>query len=512
MLSVSVFLGSAAFFAVIMYILQRWSKSHPGHAIRRPGRTGVLPPQPAGWPLLGHLMLLLKGHRHRRIQSVGREMGGCMTLKLGPRKSVWITSYGYFRDAVINHAWEFAGRPPEVTNSDFSSEHGIAASGVSEPEREIRKFTLISLRSFGFGKSTMQDTMLHEVNELVKTFRQHCPTHDRPLPLPFNPRNSLANAAANVISSVLMGKRFQPDDPNFIRLSDDLTEAIKKVMISQQARSFPLLRLLFLNRGIKSAHDAFRRAHDFVTEIVQEHVHQNQPRMPRDFADDWLDKAADEAAKGKTTFAVEHLPAKLLDLFIGGFETTATAIQWILLMLLHHPHVQINVHDEIDRVIGPCCDGQQITLEHREHLVYTEAVILETLRKYPLAPYAVPHMCVKETQLGDYIIPEGTQVMLHLYSILHDPQIFPEPENFRPERFISPEGRLSIPEQFVPFSAGRRACIGEQLARKELFVFFANIMHSFTVSARDPAQLPSLNENEGSVMYPDPYEIILHER
>ncbi|XP_055336941.1 cytochrome P450 2J4-like [Paramacrobiotus metropolitanus] len=516
--TVSVLVGSAAFLAAVLYFLQRWSSSAP----RRPPAGGVLPPQPPGWPLLGNLTLMLSRQRHRLIQAAGSQLGGCMTLKVGPRRSVWITSYEYFREAVINHAWEFAGRPAEMADPEISNELGIAASGVSEPEREIRKFTLISLRSFGFGKSSMQETMLREADELVSAFRRHCSTASEgrlSQPRPFNPRSPLANAAANVICSVLMGNNFQQGDTDFRVLSDDLTEAIKKVMLTQQARSFPLLRL-FVNRGIKTANDTFRRTHAFLKSIVADHVEQHQPGMPRDFVDDWFDKAADEAAKagdkpqGKPVFRAEHLPTVLMDLFIGGFETTTTTFQWIFLMLLHNPDAQTKIHEEMERVLGSrsSTSGQQVTLEQRDALVYTEAVILETLRKYPLIPFAIPHLCTQTTKLGDYTIPQGTQVMLHLFSIHHDPALFPEPERFLPERFLGADGRLSVPEQFVPFSAGRRSCIGEQLARKELFLFFANIMLNFSILPAAEGQLPSLNENDGIVMYPDPYEIILQER
>ncbi|XP_055336980.1 cytochrome P450 2J4-like [Paramacrobiotus metropolitanus] len=511
--TVGVLVGSAALLAAVLYFLQRWSSSAP----RRPPAGGALPPQPPGWPLLGNLTLMLSRQRHRLIQAAGSQLGGCITLQLGPRKSVWITSYEYFREAVINHAWEFAGRPPEMRSLDvIAGEPGIVASGVSEEEREIRKITLISLRSFGFGKSSMQETILHEADELITAFRRHCPApSEGQSSRPFNPRNTLANASANVISSVLMGNNFQQGDTDFHALSDDLTEAIKKVMISQQARAFPLLRL-FVSRRLKTAYNTFRRTFAFLKSIVEEHVERHQPGMPRDFVDDWFDKAADEASKAgdKAVFRAERLPKVLMDLFIGGFETTTTAFQWIFLMLLHNPDVQTKIHEEMDRVLGSrsSTSGQQVTLEQRDALVYTEAVILETLRKYPLIPFAVPHMCTQTTKLGDYTIPQGTQVMLHLFSIHHDPALFPEPERFLPERFLGADGRLTVPEQFVPFSAGRRSCIGEQLARKELFLFFANIMLNFSIHPPAAGELPSLNENDGIVMYPDPYEIILEER
>lgn len=101
--------------------------------------------------------------------------------------------------------------------------------------------------------------------------------------------------------------------------------------------------------------------------------------------------------------------------------------------------------------------------------------------------------------------------MLHIYSIHHDPDLWEVAEDFRPERFI-PGGRIRVPEFYVPFGAGRRSCIGEQLGRKELFLLFANILQSFRVIQPARDRVPSLELMQGAVMYPRPFNVILEER
>lgn len=105
-----------------------------------------------------------------------------------------------------------------------------------------------------------------------------------------------------------------------------------------------------------------------------------------------------------------------------------------------------------------------------------------------------------------YVI--GTPVILHIYSVLHDPELWDQPADFRPERFIT-DGKLMIPEYFLAFSAGRRSCIGEQLARKELFLFFANIMQNFNIVLPKGAETPSLEKHDGFVTYPLPFDIVV---
>lgn len=101
--------------------------------------------------------------------------------------------------------------------------------------------------------------------------------------------------------------------------------------------------------------------------------------------------------------------------------------------------------------------------------------------------------------------------MLHIYSIHHDPQLWTEPELFRPERFLV-EGRLKTPDHFIPFGMGRRSCIGEQLARKELFLLFANLLRCFRIALPPGAALPSLEMMQSVVIYPPPFDLVFHER
>lgn len=105
----------------------------------------------------------------------------------------------------------------------------------------------------------------------------------------------------------------------------------------------------------------------------------------------------------------------------------------------------------------------------------------------------------------------GTTVILHLYSVCHDPELWDQPEEVRPDRFIK-DGKLVIPDYFLPFSAGRRSCIGEQLARKELFLFFANIMQNFRIVLLDGVGKPSLEMQDGIVIYPPPFDIAVELR
>ncbi|OQV15720.1 Cytochrome P450 2U1 [Hypsibius exemplaris] len=461
-----------------------------------------LPPGPSGWPWIGNLSILASPHRHQKMFDAGQRFGGILTINLGAVKQVWVTSHKYFQQALVDRVWEFAGRPHGfwVTDATTKLFPGILASGVDKTSRNVRRFTATALRSFGFGRTSLQNVILQESEDLHQEFRKH-------QGVPFNPRDQLAHAAANIIAFITLGRTFRQGDEGLQFVNETLTSGVKQVINSQRDKMFPFLRYVPM-KSRKVFQESFKTGKSFLENIIREHIATHEVGQPRDFIDMWLD----ERQKGDSAeddFALERLANVLVDIFSGGYETSTTTLQWLFAVLLHNPDIQEKIHEEIKSAIG---DGIQIRLDHQEHLPYTHAVILETLRKYPPAPFAVPHLATEDTTLGPYRIPKGTRLMLHLYSIHHDPQLWERPEEFRPERFLTDDNKVKEPEYFVAFSGGRRTCIGEQLGRKELYLLFANIMRSFRVSLPPGADLPSLELMQGAVLYPRPFMIVLEER
>ncbi|XP_055354869.1 cytochrome P450 2F3-like [Paramacrobiotus metropolitanus] len=510
-LSMACVTAISAFLVGFFHFLDRLCKTHNW---TRKARRG-LPPGPHGWPVLGNMLVMCGEAVHGRLQELGKRFQGMFTLRLDfkhlfviCRKVIMLTSYQRFREFLVDHAWEFAGRPPElhfdgvpVKGNVFLSIiclQCIVAAGMDEDARAIRKFTLVTLRSFGFGKTSMQDTMLLETTNLLDALRQHT---GRPL----NPRTPIANASANVIAGVLLGKTFPHGTDGFRDLMDSLLQGVEVMTIKEQNLYLPFLKP-FLKKKYQQHLGRFLYGIGILADTVKEHVGIRVSGLPRDFIDCWL-QHAEQSAKGP--FDQQHLTSVVFDMFTGGFETTCSTILWVMSMMLHHPDIQLRMQKEIDNVVRA---DERVTLEHRDQLVYTEAVILETMRKYPLLPFSVPHASTMDTSVAGYHIPEGTRVMVHVYSIHHDPALWTDPATFRPERFITANQTLTVPEFFIPFGAGRRSCIGEQLARKELFLFIANILHTFRIRLPEAAALPSLQGSAGVVFYPPPFEVVLEER
>ncbi|XP_077126907.1 cytochrome P450 2D15-like [Ranitomeya variabilis] len=178
-------------------------------------------------------------------------------------------------------------------------------------------------------------------------------------------------------------------------------------------------------------------------------------------------------------------------------------------MMLLHPHIQKKVHEEIDRVIG---SDRVPTIEDQSKMPYTSAVIHEVQRYGNILPIALLHMTYRNTNIQGFDIPKGTTIIPNLTSVLKDKTIWKKPYQFYPEHFMDSEGNFVKNETFIPFSAGRRICVGEQLARMNLFIFFTSLLQRFEF--RIPDDQPSPRHDPVFIFsyYPNPFQVCCSER
>ena len=203
----------------------------------------------------------------------------------------------------------------------------------------------------------------------------------------------------------------------------------------------------------------------------------------------------------------------MIDLFLAGMETTSSSLLWSFFYLLHHPECQGKIHDEINAHIGR---DRLPSLEDKPKLDYTNAFMHEAMRCTAFVPMSVFHFTYSEIKYKGYTIPPDTMLVSSLYHVLHDPDYFPEPEKFRPERFLDSQGKFKPDERVVPFGIGKRYCLGKSLAEKEYFLFFVGLMQGFEVSKVPGTTLPSYAVKDVPVIgltrnVPE-YEIILTSR
>jgi cytochrome P450 len=171
-----------------------------------------------------------------------------------------------------------------------------------------------------------------------------------------------------------------------------------------------------------------------------------------------------------------QLRAMISDLFLAGSDTTTTTLRWALFFMATHLDIQDEVYREIVDKFGP---DEIPSFGDRTKLAYTEATLLEIQRHATLLPLSLVHRATENAQLAGYSIPENTWVVSHIWAVHKNPKYFPDPDAFMPERFLDEKGNIKRNLQLIPFSTGKRICLGESLARMELFIFFAALLQKF---------------------------------
>ncbi|KAF1573329.1 UNVERIFIED_CONTAM: Steroid 21-hydroxylase, partial [Eudyptes robustus] len=196
-----------------------------------------------------------------------------------------------------------------------------------------------------------------------------------------------------------------------------------------------------------------------------------------------------------------RLHMALVDLFIGGTETTAAALAWTIAFLLHRPELQERLRAELWRELGPTGTPQA---GDTGRLPLLHATITETLRLRPPAPLALPHCARRHTSVGGIPVPAGSILVPNLLAAHQDPDTWHHPEAFLPERFLVPGAPWRA---LVPFGCGARSCLGEGLARAELFVFLGQILQEFRLEPPAPGVLPCLEVSAGTVLRCPPFRV-----
>ncbi|XP_078520317.1 cytochrome P450 2K1-like [Lissotriton helveticus] len=428
-----------------------------------------MPPGPAPLPFIGNLNLVDLKNMHKSLMELSEKHGNVFTVHFGPKKMVILTGYETIKDALVNQADDFGERAEVPIFQRISGGHGIVFSH-GEPWKVMRRFTLSTLRDFGMGKKTIEDKILDELQALITHFESYKGN-------PFDTRIILNSAVSNVICSIIFGKRFEYEDPTFLTLIHLLSENIRLIGTSQvQLYNFcPSLGFLF------GAHKTVGKNADdqiaFFKGFFKEHKTEFDANNITGFIDAYLLRQEQESKNSSTHFHDKNLEHCTLDLFGGGTETTSTTLRWALLLMMKYPEIQRKVQEEITCAIKP---GQVPRVEDRKNMPYTDAVVHEIQRFADILPLNLSRVTTTDVNFRGYCIPKGTEVMPLLISVLQDKTQWATPYEFNPQHFLDASGRFVKKDAFMPFSIGRRACVGESLAKMELFLFFAGLLQKFT--------------------------------
>ncbi|XP_039618987.1 cytochrome P450 2F2-like isoform X2 [Polypterus senegalus] len=465
-------------------------------------RPHNFPPGPMPVPLFGNVLQLNLKNPLVDLNKISKRYGKVYSLYIGRNLTVFLHGYEAVKEILISHGADYAGRPQGLLVNDVTEYRGISMVTYGTHWKEHKCFTLSTLRDFGLGKKLMESKILSEAAHLIQSL-------EKQEGLAIYPHILLENAVSNVVCSVILGLRFDYDNKLFHKMMELLNDSTK-ILNGPWGMLYDALPF------IRSLRLPFRRAisnkdnmKDFFRSFVKQHRKNWVPGDPQDYIDCYFEEMEKRKNNNESIFDENSLLLNLIDLFSAGTESTAITIRWTLLYLMRYPDVQARCHKEIDCILG---SKEQISYEDRHAMPYMLAVIHESQRMGDVAPLGVFHAALKDTQLFGYTIPKGTTVIPNLSSVLHDDTQWKFPHEFNPSNFLNEKGEFVKPEAFVPFSAGPRICLGEALARTELFLFLTTLLRRFEVIWPENCGAPDLTPLYGITQEPQKYKMKLKSR
>nr|AUD09147.1 cytochrome P450 family 2 subfamily B [Neotoma stephensi] len=483
----SVLLLLALLVGFVLLLVRGYPKAH-----------GRLPPGPRPLPLLGNLLQMDRGGLLKSFIRIREKYGDVFTVYLGPRPVVMLYGTEAIREALVDQAEAFSGRGTIAVIKPVIEEYGMIFSN-GERWKVLRRFALATMRDFGMGKRSVEERIQEEAQCLVEELKKSQGA-------PLDPTFLFQCITANIICSIVFGERFDYKDRQFLRLLDLFYQTFS-LMSSFSSQVFELFSgfMKYFPGAHRQICRNLQEILNYIGQCVKNHQANLDPCNPRDFIDTYLLRMEKEKSNQHTEFHQQNLLNSVMSLFFAGTETTSTTLRYGFLLLLKYPHVAEKVQKEIDQVIG---SHRLPTLDDRNKMPYTDAVIHEIQRFSDLAPIGAPHKVTKDTLFRGYLLPKNTEVYPILSSALHDPQYFEQPDTFNPDHFLDANGALKKSEAFMPFSLGKRMCLGEGIARNELFLFFTTILQNFSVSSPVAPKDIDLSPKESGIgKVPQKYQI-----
>uniref|UniRef100_A0A4X2M3T6 Cytochrome P450 n=1 Tax=Vombatus ursinus TaxID=29139 RepID=A0A4X2M3T6_VOMUR len=488
MLTSGLLLGSLFFCLSALMVLSVW---------RQRKASSGLPPGPMPLPFIGNYLQLNTERMYDSLMKIGEKYGPVFTVHMGSRTIIVLTGYEAVKEALVDQAEEFSGRGKQATFDWLFKGFGVAFSN-GESARQLRRFSITTLRDFGMGKKGIEERIQEEAGFLSEALRG---TKGAAI----DPTFFLSRMVSNVISSIVFGDRFEYEDKQFLSL-------LRMIQGSFQFTATSMGQVTpktFSHTHLGLSTHLHPLIFSFLFFSLPSKVRENQatldPNSPRNFIDSFLIKMQEEKNNPNTEFFMKNLIMTTLALFFAGTETVSTTLRYGFLLLMKHPEVEAKIHEEIDQVIGR---NRSPKFDDKAKMPYTEAVIHEIQRFGNVIPMGLARRVTKDTKFRGYLIPKGTEVYPMLGSVLRDRNFFACPEAFDPQHFLDEKGLFKRSDAFVPFSIGKRYCFGENLARVQLFVFLTTILQNFHFQSPLPKEAIDISpEMVGFATIPRSYTI-----
>ncbi|KAL5221733.1 hypothetical protein ABZP36_026446 [Zizania latifolia] len=454
-------------------------------AVVRSGRGAGLPPGPTGLPLVGSLFSL-DPDLHTYFAGLTARYGPIFSIRLGSKLGIVISSPALAREVLRDQDLVFANRdtPDAARSIAYGGGQNIVWNPVGPTWRLLRRVCVREMLSSG-GLDNAHGLRRREFRATLRHLHDKSST-------PVDVGAQMFLTTMNVITGTLWGGNIGSESERtavgneFRNLVADITEMLGAPNVSD---FFPALAPLDL-QGIRRKSDMLKgRFDEIFAMIIQKREKADNADGDGETASDFLEymlKMEKEGGDGKASFTVTNVKALLMDMVVGGTDTTSNTVEWAMAEMLQNRRTLRKVQEELDAVVGR--DGV-VEESHLPQLHYLHLVIKETLRLHPALPLMVPHCPNADATVGGHRVPAGSRVFVNVWAIQRDPAAWKDPLKFIPERFLpANDGSgggghkwdFSGSElDYIPFGSGRRICAGIPMAERMTAYSLAMLLQAF---------------------------------
>ncbi|KAA0060937.1 hypothetical protein IC582_006631 [Cucumis melo] len=437
-----------------------------------------LPPSPPGgsFPILGHLYLL-KNPLHRTLAKLSAQHGPILLLHFGSRPVLLISSPSAAQECLTKNDIAFASRPRLSVGKHLGCNYtNILWAPYGPHWRNLRRIATLQILSPN--RVHMYGSVRRE--EVKFLIRRLCGGIGENGFRMVEMKKVFFETVLNVMMRMIAGKRYcgERESEEAERFREIVKEGFKVSGATNMGDFLPsFLKWVGLWSGIEKRMERLQGLRDgFMQNLIEE-----RRRMRRDNGDEMKESRvmADVLLDLQQTephyYTDAFIRCMMQGMLSAGTDTSSATMEWALSLLLNHPNSLLKAQEEIDTHVGPNRLLQESDLSN---LPFLHSVLKETLRIYPVAPLLVPHESSQDCVVGGFHVPRGTMLLVNNWAIQNDGDSWPDPAEFRPERFQD-VGEVEEGLRWLPFGAGRRGCPGEGLAMRMVGLTLGSLIQCF---------------------------------
>ncbi|XP_030477085.2 cytochrome P450 89A2-like [Syzygium oleosum] len=481
------------------------------------GRRKSLPPGPLAFPFVGNFLWLRKSLSEIEpvLRSLHARHGHMVTLHIGPRPAVFVSSPALAHQALVHRGAVFADRPPPLAADRVLSanQHNVSSSSYGPTWRLLRRNLTAEIlhpsrvRSYSGARAWVLDILVAELKSqpggVVRVV------------------DHFQYAMFCLLVLMCFGDRLE--EQQIKQIEEVMTRLLLGLRRFNVLNFWPRLTKLLLRKRWKEFYELIEYRNRVLVPLIRARSKAKREQLNKAREDgndgDWIVSYVDtlldlELPEEKRKLEEDEITSLCSEFLNAGTDTTSTALQWIMANLVKYPEIQERLYDEIKSVVEQ--GAEKVEEEDLQRMGYLKAVVLEGLRRHPPGHFVVPHAVTEDTELGGYVIPKDGTINFTVAEMGWDPKVWEDPMSFKPERFLNCGGGGGSGEaggfditgsreiKMMPFGAGRRICPASGLAILHLEYFVANLVWLFRWRAVAGEEVDLSEKQEFTIVMKNP--------